>query len=311
LFIGLILIILVTIIVFFALRLLPGDPLIIFLGQQSQQGGIQQGELDALRHQYGLDLPLYLQYFRWMNGVVHGNLGTSIYYHENIGVLMGQRFPITLHIGLTAFVIANILGIALGMIAAVRRNTWIDTLVTTISNIGITIPVFWLGLILIYIFGLKLAWLPIIGYTSPFTDFWMSTKQLIMPVTCLAVTSLAGTSRQMRSSMLEVIRQDYIRTAWAKGLPERLVIIRHAMKVSLIPIVTLMGLGIGMIFGGAVLVETVFAIPGVGRLLTQSIFAYDYQVIQSGTLIIATIIILANLLVDIAYGWFDPRIRYH
>jgi peptide/nickel transport system permease protein len=223
---------------------------------------------------------------------------------------MAERFPITLHLGLTAFVIANIVGIALGMIAAVRRNTWVDTLVTTISNIGITIPVFWLGLILIYIFGLKLGWLPIIGYTSPFKDFWMSTKQLIMPVTCLAVTSLAGTSRQMRSSMLEVIRQDYIRTAWSKGLPERLVIIRHAMKVSLIPIVTLMGLGIGMIFGGAVLVETVFAIPGVGRLLTQSIFAYDYQVIQSGTLIIATIIVLANLLVDIAYGWFDPRIRY-
>lgn len=307
---GILIIVLVTLIVFFAIRLLPGDPITIYLGQQSQQGTIQEAEMERLREQFGLNDPIMVQYGKWVSGVLRGNLGTSIFYREDIGRLMADRFPVTLHIGFTAFVIANVLGVAAGMVAAIRRNTWIDTTVTAISNIGITIPVFWLAIIFIYIFGMKLNWLPIIGYTSPFDDFWMSTKQMIMPVACLAVTSMAGTARQMRSSMLEVVRQDYIRTAWSKGLRERVIILRHALKVSLIPIVTLMGIGVGMIFGGAVLVETVFAINGIGRLLTQSVFAYDYQVIQSGTLVIATMIILINLIVDISYGWFDPRIRY-
>jgi peptide/nickel transport system permease protein len=215
-----------------------------------------------------------------------------------------------LHLGITSFVIANIVGIAMGVVAATRRGSWIDTLVTGISNLGITIPVFWLGLLMMYVFGLKLGWLPIAGYTSPFDDFWMSTKQLVMPVACLAITSLAGTARQTRSSMLEVIRQDYIRTAWSKGLRERVIVFRHALKISLIPVITLMGIGVGMIFGGSVLVETVFAIPGIGRLLATSIFNQDYTVIQSGTLVISVIIVLVNLIVDISYGWFDPRIRY-
>jgi peptide/nickel transport system permease protein len=167
-----------------------------------------------------------------------------------------------------------------------------------------------LGLLMMYVFGLKLHWLPIGGYTSPAEDFWLNTKQLIMPVACLAVTSLAGTARQMRSSMLEVVRQDYIRTAWSKGLRERLVILRHAMKISLIPVITLMGLGIGMVIGGSVLVETVFAIPGIGKLMTSSIFNQDYTVIQSSTLVISVLIIFINLIVDVSYGWFDPRIRY-
>jgi len=307
---GILIIILVSLIVFFVIRLLPGDPLIIYMGQQAQTGQMTQEQLDFLRHEFGLDQPIMVQYFNWINGILHGNLGQSIYYHENVGRLMMDRFPITLHLGLTAFVIANILGIAFGIVAAIRRGTWIDTVVTAFSNVGITIPVFWLGLLLMYIFGLKLGWLPIAGYTSPFDDFWYSTGQLVMPVACLAITSLAGTARQTRSSMLEVIRQDYIRTAWSKGLRERMVILRHALKISLIPVITLMGIGVGMIFGGSVLVETVFAIPGIGRLLASSIFAQDYTVIQSGTLVISMIIVLANLIVDISYGWFDPRIRY-
>ncbi len=161
-----------------------------------------------------------------------------------------------------------------------------------------------------YIFGFKAGWLPIAGYVSPFSNFTEGVKTMIMPVICLGVTGLAGTARQTRSSMLEVVRQDYIRTAWSKGLRERAVILRHALKVSLIPVITLMGIGIGMIFGGSVLVETVFAVPGIGRLLTSSIFAQDYTVIQSGTLVISAIIVFANLIVDISYGWIDPRIRY-
>lgn len=266
--------------------------------------------MEALRHEYGLDKPVMVQYFDWLGGLFRGDLGTSIYYHEDVGQLLRERFPVTLHLGFVAFIISNVLGILLGMVAGIRRGTWIDSVSTTVANVGITIPVFWLGALLIYTFGLKLHWLPIYGYTSPFTDFWLNTKQIIMPVICLAITGMAYTARQMRSSMLEVIRQDYIRTAWSKGLHERTVIMKHALKNSLIPVITLMGIGLGMVFGGAVLVETVFAIPGIGRLLVTSVFAQDYVVVQSGTLLIAAIIILCNLIVDISYGWLDPRIRF-
>ena len=302
--------VIVSLIVFFVMQLLPVDPLVIFMGQQAGSGSMSQEQLEHLRVEYGLDKPLMVQYFSWAKGIFRGDLGTSIYYHEDVGRLMLDRFPITLHLGLLAFVLANILGILMGGVAAIRRGTWVDTTATALANIGITIPVFWLGMLMIYLFGLKLDWLPIAGYTSPLDDFWLSTKQAVMPVTCLTITGLAYTARQMRSSMLEVIRQDYIRTAWSKGLSERIVIAKHALKNSLIPVITLMGIGIGMVFGGSVLVETVFAIPGIGRLLVTSVFAQDYQVVQSGTLVIAVVVVLANLVVDISYGWLDPRIRY-
>jgi peptide/nickel transport system permease protein len=308
---GVIILILMTLIVFFAMRLLPGDPLTIFMGEQASSGTMSEAQLASMRHEYGLDKPIMVQYFDWMGGIFQGNLGTSIYYHEDVGKLLGERFPVTLHLGLMAFVVANVVGILLGVAAGIRRGTWIDTVSTTLANIGITVPVFWLGVLLIYTLGLKLKLLPIYGYTSPFTNFWLSTKQAIMPVFCLAITGMAYTARQTRSSVLEVISQDYIRTAWSKGLRERTVIIKHALKNSLIPVVTLMGIGLGMVFGGAVLVETVFAIPGIGRLLVTSVFAEDYVVVQSGTLMIAALIILSNLIVDISYGWLDPRIRYN
>lgn len=301
---------LVTLVVFFVIRLLPGDPLIIFLGQSQELGNMSLQELEHLRAEFGLDKPIVVQYVNWIWDLFHGDLGTSINYHEKVGILMLERFPVTLHLGLTAFVLSNLLGILLGLIAAIRRGTWIDTVVTVVANIGICIPVFWLAILLTYAFGLKLGWLPIAGYTSPMENFWLSTKQAIMPVICLSIVGLAMTARQMRSSVLEVSRQDYVRTAWSKGLRERIIVFRHVLKNSLIPVITLMGIGIGFIFAGSVLIETIFAIPGVGRLLVSSIFAQDYMVIQSGTLVIATIIILSNLIVDISYGWLDPRIRY-
>jgi peptide/nickel transport system permease protein len=310
LFIAVFVLVIVTLIVFFVMRLLPGDPLIIFMGRSAGISSMSPEQLEYLRVQYGLDKPLMVQYVTWLAGIFQGDLGKSIYYHEDVGRLLRDRFPVTLHLGLSAYILSSIGGIVLGGLAAIRRGTWIDTLTTTLANIGITIPVFWLGYMMILLFGLKLHWLPIAGYTSPLDDFWLSTKQAIMPIICLAITGLAYIARQMRSSMLEVIRQDYIRTAWSKGLSERVVINKHALKNSLIPVITLLGIGIGMVFGGSVLVETVFAIPGIGRLLVQSVFAQDYVVVQSGTLIIATIIILSNLLVDIGYGWLDPRIRY-
>ncbi len=310
LIIAVIIILIVTLIVFFAIRLLPGDPLIIFLGQQATQGGISQTELEHLRDFYGLNDPIMVQYGNWVWGILQGDLGTSIYYHEDVGVLMGERFPITLHLGILAFVINIIIGVLMGVAAAIRRGTWIDSVTTTLANIGVCIPVFWLAVLMMYLFGLELRWLPIAGYTSPFDDFWLNTQQIIMPVFCMAVTMTATTARLSRSSMLEVTRQDYIRTAWSKGLRERTIIIKHALKNGLIPVITLLGIGIGMVFAGSVFVETIFAIPGIGRLLVTSIFAQDYVVIQSGTLVIALIIILSNLVVDISYGWLDPRIRY-
>jgi peptide/nickel transport system permease protein len=302
--------IMVTLVIFFAMRLLPGDPLIIYVGQSQQFASLSEEGLEKLRHQFGLDKPIMIQYANWIYGVVRGDFGNSIFYTQPVGRLILERYPVTIHLGLLAFILSTILGILAGLLAAIRRGKWVDRVVTPLTYIGITVPIFWLGILMIYTFGLKLRWLPIIGYTSPLNDFWLSTKQAIMPVTCLSVGALAATARQMRSSMLEVIRQDYIRTAWSKGLRERLIIVRHALKNSLIPVITVLGLHLGWILGGSVIVETVFSIPGIGYLMVTSIFCQDYAVVQSCTLIFAVMIIFANLIVDISYGWLDPRIKY-
>jgi peptide/nickel transport system permease protein len=296
--------------VFSAMRLLPGDPLEIFLGQSAGLGQMSDEVKEQLRVEYGLDKSPVMQYFDWIGGVLHGDLGRSITYRDNVGTIMAERFPITLHIGLVAFILGNLIGIAIGIIAALRRGTWIDTFVTVLSYIGITIPVFWLGLLLMYVFGFHLKWLPLTGYVSPFDDLWLSTKHLIMPVICMMITGLAIIARQTRSCVLEVSRQDYVRTAWSKGLQERYIVVKHMLKNALIPVVTLLGLGIGIIFGGSVLIEQVFAIPGIGRLLVTSVFQQDYVVVQSGVLVISFIVIMSNLVVDISYAWLDPRIRY-
>jgi len=305
---AIIVIMIVTVIVFLAMRILPGDPILMWVTSDKLQT-ISPEQIELLREEYGLDKPLVLQYFDWLGGVFRGDLGLSMRYNTSVTGEVLRRIPITLHLGLLAFISGFVIGIPAGVICAVRRGTWLDTLVTSVTNIGITVPVFWLGILMMYIFSLDLGWLPTYGYTSPFEDFWLNTKQLIMPVICLAVFPIASTARQTRSSMLEVMRQDYIRTAWAKGLRERLVIMKHALKNGLIPIVTLSGLGLGGILGGSVLIESVFAIPGMGRLVIASVQNHDYAVTQGVTLVIASAIILVNLIVDISYGWLDPRIR--
>jgi len=293
------------------MRLLPGDPLLVYIGQNADLGNMSPERIEQLRHEFGLDKPVFMQYFDWLGSVVRGDFGTSIFYREKVSTLILERLPITFHLGFLSLILSAILGIASGLLAAIRRGTWIDTLATTIANFGITIPAFWLGILMIYVFGLKLGWLPISGYTSPLDDFWLNTKQIIMPVICLAVFGLAANARQMRSSMLEVIGQDYIRTAWSKGLSERTVILGHALKNSLIPVITVIGMGVGSIVGGSVIVETVFAIPGVGRLLVSSIFDQDYVVVQSVIFFVTVTIVLVNLMIDICYSWLDPRIRYN
>jgi len=291
------------------MRLLPGDPLMIYVAQ-SQISNIGPEALEQLYIEHGLDKPVFVQYLNWAGGVLRGDLGRSIFYNDSVGRLIATRLPITAHIGVVSFVVATILGALSGLLAGLRRGKLADQIVTPLAYIGITIPVFWLGILLVYVFGLQLGWLPIGGYTSPVEDFWLNARQLVMPVICEAVVGLASMSRQMRSSVLEVSRQDYIRTAWSKGLRERTIIFRHMLKNSLIPVITLMGFAIGMIFGGSVLVETVFNIPGMGRLMVNSIFNQDYVVVQATTLIFGAIVLLVNLIVDISYGWLDPRIRY-
>lgn len=310
LLLALVTLLLVSLAVFFVMRLLPGDPLLIYVAQSMEFDTMPQEALEELRREFGLDKPIMVQYLHWITGIFRGDFGTSIFYREKVGKLMLERFPVTLHLGLLALLLSVSLGLAVGLLSAVRRGSWTDRIFTPLTYLGVTVPVFWLGILLIYVFGLKLNWLPIAGYTSPWEDFWLSTRQSVMPVICLAIFTLASNARQMRSSMLEVIHQDYIRTAWAKGLTERRIIIRHALKNSLIPVITLMGMGVSMVFGGSVIVETVFAIPGVGRLLVSSIFGQDYVVVQAITFVIAAIVLTVNLIVDISYAWLDPKIRY-
>jgi peptide/nickel transport system permease protein len=308
---GLVVLVLVTLLIFFAMRLLPGDPLLIYLAQESQRlQDLPPEVIGQLRHEYGLDKPVMIQYFHWLGGIFHGDLGQSYFYRQSVGNLLKERFPVTVYLGILALIVSIIAGIGAGMLAAIRRGKWLDNVVTPLTYIGVTVPIFWLGILMIYVFGLKLQMLPIAGFTSPFVDFGLSTRQLVMPVFCESIFGIASNARQMRSSMLEVIRQDYIRTAWAKGLRERVVIFRHAIKNSLIPVITLIGMGVSFIFGGSVLVETVFAIPGIGRLFVSSIFNHDYLVVQGITMVIAVVVLLVNLIVDISYGWLDPRIRY-
>lgn len=304
-----IVLLIVTIIVFLMVRLLPGDPILMYL-TSSDLEEITQEQVDVIRHDLGLDRPLFVQYFDWIGNVVTGDLGTSIIHRGKVGDDIKRRLPITLHLGGLAFIISIIIGIPMGVIAAVRRGTWLDNVLTSLGNLGITVPVFWLGILLIYAFGLKLDWLPVFGYTSPFKDFALNIQQIILPVFCLAVPSVASAVRMTRSSMLEVMRQDYVRTAWSKGLRERAVIIRHALKNGLIPVVTLKGVTLTVIVGGSVLVETVFSIPGMGRLAVEGLFSQDYAVVQAVILVVGTFVLFINLLIDLSYGWLDPRVRY-
>jgi len=298
-----------TFLVFLVIHLLPGDPLLLYTGQ-STAASLTPEQLHNLRVEYGLDKPLLVQYFVWIYNVFQGDMGKSIFYNDKVSTLLAQRMPVTIHLGLTAILIGAIVGITFGVICALRRGKLIDSLLTFIANIGITAPGFWVGILMIYLFALQLHWLPTNGYTSPFKDFGMSTRQLVMPVFCLALFTLASMTRQTRSSMLEVVRQDYVRTAWAKGLKERVIVTRHVIKNGLIPVITMLGMQVRTVFGGSVLIETVFNVPGFGRLMVSAVTTHDYLIVQGGVLVIGVIVMVANLLVDISYGWLDPRIRY-
>ncbi|MBI5033329.1 MAG: ABC transporter permease [Chloroflexi bacterium] len=296
---------LVSLIAFSLLQIIPGDPAVIMLGSEASPG-----QIEALRHELWLDQPLPLQYFHWLTNFLQGNWGQSVLYHESVASLILTRIPVTFYLGLVALLLSTLVSIPFGVISAVRRGNWLDSVISVGANLGMAIPIFWLGILGIYLFALKLGWLPVQGYTSPFENFGQSIRQLIMPAICLAVVPLASLTRQTRSSMLEVIRQDYIRTARSKGLKESAVITSHALKNAIIPVITLLGLQLRNLVGGSVLVEQVFNIPGMGRLMVASVFNKDFVTVQGTIMVVAVVVALANLLVDISYGYFDPRIRY-
>lgn len=296
---------LVTIMTFSLIHIMPGDPALIMLGSDAALA-----QIEAERQELWLDRPLIVQYGHWLGNALRLDFGKSIVLRESVIGIIAHRLPITLYLSLISALLSIALGIGAGILCAIRRGSFADNLVAFGANIGVAVPAFWLGILGIYLFGLKLGWLSIQGYTSPFDDFFRSAKQIILPVTCMGLHGLAVLARQTRSSMLEIIRQDYIRTAWAKGLRERVIVMRHALKNALIPIVTLLGLHLRIVLGGSVLIETVFNIPGMGRLLVTSVLNKDFVVVQACTLWLAIIVLLANLLVDISYGWIDPRVRY-
>ena len=313
LFIGVIILLLVTMMVFLFVRLLPGDPLMIFMG--NLRGGNQINTMGPeeharLMHQYGLDRPIYVQYVDWLGNVLQGHLGKSIGIGQDVGMLIATVLPRTAYIGFIIFVITTFGGIFVGIYCALRRGTWLDNTLTTIANIGMTVPTFWFGILLLYVFSYKLGWLPFFGWVNPFQDFWGNIRHIILPVASVALGGIAGMARLVRSCMLEVMRADYVRTAWAKGLRERIIVVRHQLKNAMIPVVTALGGTLGGILGGSVFIETVFSIPGMGRLMTTAIFDYDYQIVQAAALIFGGIVIFSNLIVDIAWGWLDPRIRF-
>jgi peptide/nickel transport system permease protein len=291
--------------VFALIYLIPGDPVLVMLGPDARKEAIF-----ALRAQLGLDKPMIVQFGNWLFKVLRGDFGQSIIYHENVADLIAARLPVTFYLGITAFTLTVLIGTTAGILCVVRRGTLLDQIITVCTNLGISTPVFWLGILGIYVIGLKLEWLPVQGFTSPFDDFWLSVQQAIMPSLCLAVVPLAVITRQSRSAMLEVIQQDYIRTAWSKGLNERTVLLRHALKNALVPIVTLLGMQVRYVVGGSVLLETVFNIPGMGRLIVNAVFDKDFILVQACVLVMAVVISLSNLAVDISYAYIDPRIRH-
>jgi peptide/nickel transport system permease protein len=305
LFLTIVVLVIISFFSFLLLYIVPGDPAAAALGLESTPE-----QVEAYRHELWLDRPFLVQYFHWVGNAVRGDFGQSIAYREPISAIFKERIPTTLYLALWAFILSNVLGITAGIFCAIRRGGILDQTISVMANVGIAVPIFFLGILGIYAFALKLNWLPIMGWTSPGTDFVMSTRQAVMPVIALAIPGIAMMARQTRSSMLEVVRQDYMRTAWSKGMRERSVIVRHALKNALIPIITLMGLQIRILVGGSVIVEQVFNIPGLGRLLVYAAFSKDFLIIQAGVLLIGLIVCIANLTVDISYGWLDPRVRY-
>jgi len=302
----------VSLISFFVMHLAPGDPTALFTDPN-----INPQELARIRANWGLDKPIIVQYFYWLGNVLRGNFGTSYMTGQPVVSEVLERLPATLLLMVSSFILTILITIPLGVISAVKKGGWFDNLFTVFSFAGMATPSFWLGLMLMLFFAVKLGWLPAVGMYDPLlkqVDFGHRAldliRHMVLPLTTMTILSLAGLSRYQRAAMLEVLNQDFVRTARAKGLPERVVIFKHALRNALIPIVTILGLSLPDLFGGAFIIETIFAWPGMGRLGVLAIFQRNYPLIMGITMLSAVLIVIGNLLADIGYAWVDPRIRY-
>jgi len=295
----------VATLVFFGLRAVPGDPVVQFLGPEYTPEAAE-----AIRHKLGLDEPLHIQYVKWMGNILTGDLGDSIATGETVEQAIRSGFPKTMSIAIVSFALALAIAIPTGIIAALKRNSWIDYCVSVIAFIGVSMPSFWFGIILIILFAVRLGWLPAIGYTSITDSPWDWFKHLLLPGLAVGAGFAAILMRFVRAGLLEVLGSDYVRTARAKGLNERAVIIRHALRNALIPVVTIAGIQLALLLSGTVVIEIVFSIRGLGRILVGAILDKDYPIVQGVILLVSVIFVGANLVVDIIYTFLDPRIRY-
>ncbi|MGM0410823.1 MAG: nickel ABC transporter permease [Bacillota bacterium] len=295
--------ILVTILIFSLIHLTPGDPALLILGQEASPEA-----LSNLRTKLGLNQPLPVQYFNWIGDVLKGDLGESVRDNRSVSKTIFKKLPATMELAVLGILISIIISIPAGIISAVKKGSIFDYSSTLVALGGISMPSFWVGILLVYLFAVKLDILPPSGYVSPFEDLGRNLKLMILPSVSLGIRMAAVTMRMMRSSLLEVLQKDYIKTAKAKGLAKKVVIIKHGVRNSLISVLTVVGLQLSAFLGGAVITETIFSIPGFGRLVVQSIFNRDFPMLQGSILIMAVMVISVNLIVDIVYTFLDPRI---
>ena len=303
--------VIVSMIVFAMIRILPGDPIYTLAAVEESEGTeIDQELYERLLAEYDLDKPIVVQYGLWVWGVFKGDWGSSLFSRQDVLPQIVPRLGFTLQLAFLSWVFGILMGVSLGIVSALKRNTTPDIAATTFAMTGVALPNFWLGLVLIVVFGVWLGWLPIFGYVSILESPWDWFTRMVMPVLTLGTALSATLMRQTRSAMLEVLEEDYIRTARSKGLQERSVIGVHALKNALLPVVTVTSLQLGGLIGGTLITESVFALPGIGKFILDAIIEQDYQVFQMGMLVIVTGVVLANFMADILYAYLDPRIRY-
>jgi len=302
-------VILTTIIVFLLVRFIPGNIIDLIASEMGAQG--QNIDRAALMHMMGLDAPVYVQYGRWISGIfIHGSFGKSLTSQNPITPMIAQRVPLTFELGLMALLIGLIISLPIGIYSAIRQDSTPDYILRSISILLISVPSFWIGTMLILYSSIWFHWTPSMVYIPFVKNPMGNLGMMIIPAAILGSQQTGSTMRMTRTMMLETLRQDYIRTAWSKGLSERIVVTRHAMKNALIPVVTMVGSGIPSLVGGAVIIEQIFNLPGMGRLMMDALQTRDYPIISAVNVIMATIVIANNLLIDLTYGWLDPRIHY-
>jgi peptide/nickel transport system permease protein len=295
----------ISVLVFLLVHLIPGDVAQILLGTQATDQ-----QIETMRRTFGLDRPLPVQYLDWVSHILQGDFGVSFRTNRPVLPDLISRFGVTLQLTLVSMIVALVVAIPLGVASAANRGRGSDAIARVLALLGLSIPNFWLGTLLILFVSLVLHWLPPVGFVSLLDNPWLAVQTLILPSLALGTAVAAFIMRLVRSSLLEVLRQDYVRTARAKGLRDQTVLYRHALKNAFIPVLTVIGVQVGYLLGGAVIIESIFSLPGMGRLLLDSISNRDYSIVQGGVLFIALIFSLVNLSVDLLYGWLDPRIRY-